>query len=536
MNLSYKKPFTVFIAIQFMLILIIASSVSIVESQETPIIRIIDAEKGLTSITLGSETEPMPPGGYPFTVNVTLDGLTEDLFTYQIAVSFDTTKINCTAAWIPTDGPNFVFYGKRIVKGEANIAKANVDGCIVLGASLQQFGDSVDVSQGIFCQINFTVTKKGTFTLSIIPTGGDPYDTFLWNTLPHELSFTSESFSVTVFAGSSPPVAAFTFYPQNPKVNETVTFDASESYDPEGGNITLYIWDFGDDTNATVPDPTTTHNYTSFGSYLVNLTVTDNAGLNNSIAHELLIGTLPCVNFTYDWEQKDEYPLNPYSNVMITFNASHALCYDPDGNITSYVWDFGDENTTTTTNVTVTHTFASNGIYRVKLTVFDNDGLHNSMAQYIFVGIRPIAEFEFPENPNADEDILFVAYDSSRPKDLSYDEDGDIVHAIWDFGDYLGLIEVNVTDPSLDLITSYAYAGQGGVYPVNLTVFDDDGLYTSVVHDINVTVIEFERTVESGWESYTVAGIVFGAIILVTVWYKRRPEKKLDRRERYRVI
>lgn len=534
MNLSYKKLFAAFITIQFMLILMIASSMNIAKSQATPIIRIMDAETGLTGITLGSETEPTPLGGYPFTVNVTLDGLTEDLFTYQIVISFDTTKINCIAAWIPTDDPNFVFYGKRIVLGTANIAKANEAGYIVLGASLQQFGDSVNVSQGIFCQINFTTTKKGTSTLSFIPTGGDPYDTFLWDNLGHEIPFTSESFSVTVFAGSSPPVASFTFDPQNPKVNETVTFDGSESYDPDG-NITLYVWDFGDDTNAAVPNSTTTHNYTSFGSYLVNLTVTDNAGLYNSIAKDVLIGTMPCVNFTYDWEQKDEYPLNPYRDITVTFNAS--ACSDPDGTVANYTWNFGDGNNATTTNVTVTHIFASNGIYHVKLTVFDNDGLYNSTAQYIFVGIRPHAEFTFsPETPNPDEDVLFVAYDSSRPRELSYDDIyGSIVHAIWDFGD-LEVIEVNVTDYSLDLIASHVYIGQGGGYSVNLTVFDDDGLYASVVHDIDVTVIEWERTVKSGWESYAVAGIVFGAIILVAVWYKRRPEKKLDRRERYRVI
>ena len=50
---------------------------------EERVIKIIDANTGSSSITLGNETAPLPPGGYPFTVNVTLEGLTENLFCYQ---------------------------------------------------------------------------------------------------------------------------------------------------------------------------------------------------------------------------------------------------------------------------------------------------------------------------------------------------------------------------------------------------------------------------------------------------------------------
>jgi len=59
--------------------------------------------------------------------------------------------------------------------------------------------------------------------------------------------------------------------------NQTVTFDASESYDPDNGDsITTYQWDFGD--GSTGEGVSTQHIYTLEGNYTVELTVTDSNG------------------------------------------------------------------------------------------------------------------------------------------------------------------------------------------------------------------------------------------------------------------
>ena len=73
-----------------------------------------------------------------------------------------------------------------------------------------------------------------------------------------------------------PPVASFTYSPSFPEVGETIYFDASASYDPDG-DITQYEWDFGDGDIFNATDPTTTHEYADFGTYVVSLTVIDNA-------------------------------------------------------------------------------------------------------------------------------------------------------------------------------------------------------------------------------------------------------------------
>ncbi|MBE3136943.1 MAG: PKD domain-containing protein [Thermoplasmata archaeon] len=78
-------------------------------------------------------------------------------------------------------------------------------------------------------------------------------------------------------AGSegSPPVGEFSI-PQNASSNQSIVFDASGSYDPDGV-IVSYQWDFGDGVTGVGENPV--HTYQFPGEYTVTLTVTDNAGM-----------------------------------------------------------------------------------------------------------------------------------------------------------------------------------------------------------------------------------------------------------------
>ena len=78
---------------------------------------------------------------------------------------------------------------------------------------------------------------------------------------------------------NQPPVALFTYSPQNPVIGEEITFDASDSYDPDG-EIVSYEWDFGDDSTGN--GEVVTHAYSSADAYTVTLTVTDDDGVTDS--------------------------------------------------------------------------------------------------------------------------------------------------------------------------------------------------------------------------------------------------------------
>ncbi len=86
------------------------------------------------------------------------------------------------------------------------------------------------------------------------------------------------------------PVAAFSNFPINVFAGQSVTFNASESYDPDG-QIVDYTWDFGDGNTAN--GVVVQHVYAIPGKYTVTLTVTDNSGLSNSTSKEITVSQQP---------------------------------------------------------------------------------------------------------------------------------------------------------------------------------------------------------------------------------------------------
>jgi len=77
------------------------------------------------------------------------------------------------------------------------------------------------------------------------------------------------------------PRASFTYSPDHPVVDQTITFDAISSTDPDG-MIVEYNWNDGCENTTTTPHPVITHTYTIPGSYTVTLTVTDDDGATDT--------------------------------------------------------------------------------------------------------------------------------------------------------------------------------------------------------------------------------------------------------------
>jgi len=87
------------------------------------------------------------------------------------------------------------------------------------------------------------------------------------------------------------PKANFTWSPQYPYVNQTITFDASSCEPGWNGTahpeIISYEWDFGDGNITATNNPKITHVYSSVGNYTVTLTITDEGGLSDSISYTI---------------------------------------------------------------------------------------------------------------------------------------------------------------------------------------------------------------------------------------------------------
>ena len=83
--------------------------------------------------------------------------------------------------------------------------------------------------------------------------------------------------------------------------------------------------------------------------------------------------TPPTATFTIN-PQTPEQPL--VVGEPITFNATASV--DPDGKIVTYIWDFGDENTSKEEVPTITHSYTVAGKYTVELKVVDDHGIGSS--------------------------------------------------------------------------------------------------------------------------------------------------------------
>ena len=147
---------------------------------------------------------------------------------------------------------------------------------------------------------------------------GDGKNDTLWgiSTELHALTYLHGAVNQT-------PVAAFTYLPTNPVVNQTLTFNASASYDPDGF-ITEYEWQFDDGTNATGEE--VTHTYSSAGNYTVTLTVTDNATATNTTSKVIEVQSSSGITFDTG-ESANPYPsISGTHKGTITPVADLVLC------------------------------------------------------------------------------------------------------------------------------------------------------------------------------------------------------------------
>jgi probable HAF family extracellular repeat protein len=254
--------------------------------------------------------------------------------------------------------------------------------------------------------------------------------------------------------------------PYNGAKNIANRLDATASTDALNRPLT-YAWDFGDGNTGSGASPM--HTYTSNGTYTVMLTVHNGTGRSIPATTQVTItNTAPVA--------KVSGPATGFRSSVLTWDGSGSS--DTNGDTLSYRWDFGDGSTLTTSTPTATHSYATEGSYRVTLTV--NDGETSSSPVSVDVTIQnrpPIAKIDYsPQELLKRKPISFSGTGSTDP-------DGDAaVNHRWDFGD--GTTAVGPT-------VSHTYA-EAGSYTVTLLVSDgklDSASATTVVTVLNQTPI-----------------------------------------------
>lgn len=227
--------------------------------------------------------------------------------------------------------------------------------------------------------------------------------------------------------------------------SEPVTFDASPS-DTEDIDIAEYNWILGDGSTST--GKIVEHTYTSSGEYTVELQVVDVYG-NTDVASLRVSAFEPATpRFSVSTDS---------ANVGESITVDGSDTVDPDGEVQTYAWDFGDG--TTSSGVTASHTYEDSGQFDITLTVTDTQGLTSSTTQTLRITAEPAADFEVtPESPRVGDTVTLDGGISSDP-------DGTIQSYTWDLGQGDEVTGQRVT-------TTYQSAD---AYQVSLGVEDSQG-------------------------------------------------------------
>ena len=172
---------------------------------------------------------------------------------------------------------------------------------------------------------------------------------------------------------NTPPVAAFTA----PTCAPTVPCQFTDASTDADGTISTRSWDFGDGS-AAVPDQNPLHTFGAAGTFQVKLTVTDNNGATGTITNAVTVGTpgnqLPTASFVF---------VTPTCTAG-TPCGFHSTSTDPDGQVVTWDWDFGD-GSAHGTGADATHTYGAAGTFPVTLTVTDDKGGQGTATQQLTV-------------------------------------------------------------------------------------------------------------------------------------------------------
>ena len=155
---------------------------------------------------------------------------------------------------------------------------------------------------------------------------------------------------VTVFAR---PVADF----EVPAVCDGEVSAFTNTSTLNQGEIIAYLWDFGDETNAIVENPS--KQYLNNGTYNVRLEVVSDEGCERAITKEITVYEFPIADFDVE-NVCIGFPIEPENQSIISVGS---LQYD---------WDFGDGQGSSSTFPN--HTYEAPGVYTITLTATSING------------------------------------------------------------------------------------------------------------------------------------------------------------------
>lgn len=259
------------------------------------------------------------------------------------------------------------------------------------------------------------------------------------------------------------PLAAFGFTPNGGQEPLPVSFTDNSVLG--SSPIVEWLWDFGDGTTSLQQNPN--HTYQFDGTYVISLQVKDENGLISTATQNIAVtdaGVVgPTASFSLDVNTGD-------APLTVTAESTST---QGDANITQHFWEWGDGNSTPSGTL-VSYNYQNPGMYTLRLTLTDADGLTSTTTQQVTVNTPPDSppDPQFSMSPAGGVFPIDITFDASASTD-----DGNIIRYDWDFGD---------GNTGSGQIVTHNYTA-AGPYTVELTVEDDTGNIRSLQKIINIS-------------------------------------------------
>lgn len=271
---------------------------------------------------------------------------------------------------------------KRIVKIFVKSLAANITMSPYTGDVNTKFkflGDFSRSDEGMIQEYNWTIDDENGNTIFNIKDKVFYYNFekpghYLITLLITDITGFQDKIIKEIDISSRDPKSNFSFTIPEKNHPNKVIYNSILSYDLDSGDKITFSWDFNGDGNFDILDtdePIVSYEYKKTGDYKVVLQVKDSFGKIDQISKIVSINSILSADI-----ELDSNVVSVNKEVKFRVNSPQAV---------SYLWEFGDGQTMSSSKNSVEHTYNKISKYNVKVHFFDKDDNENVDESYVLV-------------------------------------------------------------------------------------------------------------------------------------------------------
>ncbi len=245
----------------------------------------------------------------------------------------------------------------------------------------------------------------------------------------------------------------------------TVNLGSTGTVDRDG-SIASYSWDTNSDGTPDAAGATASRTFSAPGTYVVKLTVMDNAGATGFATKAITVtASAPTASFAAT-------PTSGDKPLTVLFDATGSVVTAAGATITAYDWDFTSDNIYDASGVTTDFIYTTAGTFTAKLRVTDSNGTQATATRTITVlpNLAPVVQAGNPVS------LLAESFPVVHTLQGSYTDDNKPAGATYAvaWSQVAGPVGGAAVFSNVEVLTPSVSFPTPGIYTLRLTVGDSD--------------------------------------------------------------